>query len=150
MPFTAIQSLDTMPDRRKVLVVGRDAIEAKDSTSTRLAVLASEGRAVIVLDQTNPLKYQAIPAEMELAPRTKKSDFGDEVPTAEGRTAFIEDTSHPALRGLKDKDFFTWGPDHCGLPQCLRETDARRQEPVQCGPRLRNTRRWSRCRSARA
>ena len=70
-----------------------------DSTSTRLAVLASEGRAVIVLDQTHPLKYQAIPAEMDLAPRTKKNDFGTEVPTAEGRTAFIEDTSHPAFAG---------------------------------------------------
>jgi beta-galactosidase len=116
-----------------------------------LAVLASEGRAVVVLDQSNPLKYQAIPAEMELAPRTKKSDFGDEMPTAEGRTAFIEDISHPALRGLKDKDFFTWGPDlpaaQAGQPKVAESAHLVFRNAyvkptrggkslIQCGPRL--------------
>ena len=134
--FTALQSLDTVPASAKVLVVGRDAIQAKDSTSTRLAVCASEGRAVIVLDQSNPLKFQAIPAEMELAPRFKKSDFGAEVPAADGRTAFIEDTSHPALRGLKDKDFFTWGPDHLVFRNAYMKPTRGGKSLVQCGPRL--------------
>jgi beta-galactosidase len=151
VPFATVQSLDTVPAGAKVLVVGRDAIEGKVSTSTRLAVLASEGRAVVVLDQSNPLKYQAIPAEMELAPRTKKSDFGDEMPTAEGRTAFIEDISHPALRGLKDKDFFTWGPDlpaaQAGQPKVAESAHLVFRNAyvkptrggkslIQCGPRL--------------
>ena len=142
-PFTAVQSLDAIPAGAKVLVVGRDAIEASQSTSTRLAVCASQGRAVVVLDQTNPLKYQAIPAEMELAPRAKKNDFGAEVPTAEGRTAFIEDTSHPALRGLKDKDFFTWGPDlpagsagHLVFRNAYVKPTRGGKSLVQCGPRL--------------
>ena len=135
-PFTALQSLDAVPASAKVLVVGRDAIEAKDSTSTRLAVLASEGRAVVVLDQTQPLKYQAIPAEMDLAPRVKKNDFGMEIPTAEGRTAFLEDTSHPALRGLQDKDFFTWGPDHLVYRNAYVKPTRGGKSLVQCGPRL--------------
>ena len=135
-PFTSIQSLETIPADAKVLLVGRDAIDARDSTSTRLAVLASEGRAVIVLDQTNPLKYQAIPAEMELAPRTKQSDFGSEIPTAEGRTAFLEDAAHAALRGLKDKDFFTWGPDQLVFRSAYIKPTRGGKSLVQCGPRL--------------
>ncbi|MGA2656100.1 MAG: hypothetical protein ABSH34_01145, partial [Verrucomicrobiota bacterium] len=151
LPFTAVQSLDTLAAGAKVLVVGRDAIGANESTSTRLASCASEGRAVIVLDQAHPLKYQAIPAEMELAPRAKRNEFGAQVPASEGRTAFIEDTSHPALRGLKDKDFFTWGPDppaaQAGQPGAAQSghlvfrnaylKPARGGKSLlQCGPRL--------------
>ncbi len=141
--FTKLPSLDDVPPSVRVLVVGRDALTAAESTSTRLAVQASEGRAVIVLDQTNPLKYQAIPAELELAPRSHKNDFGMEVPTAEGRTAFLEDTAHPALQGLQDKDFFTWGPDRpSGSPAHLVFRNAYVKPTrggkslVQCGPRL--------------
>jgi beta-galactosidase len=152
VPSATVQSLDTVPAGAKVLVVGRDAIEAKESTSTRLAVLASEGRAIVVLDQAHPLRYQAIPAEMDLAPRAKKNDFGAEVPTAEGRTAFIEDASHPALRGLADKDLFTWaadppaaqsgqtGPARTDSDLVFRNAYAKptrgARSLVQCGPRL--------------
>ncbi|MGO8700813.1 MAG: glycoside hydrolase family 2 TIM barrel-domain containing protein [Limisphaerales bacterium] len=144
LTFTTVTSLDTIPADAKVLVVGGDAIQAEESTSTRLAVCASQGRAVIVLDQSHPLKYQAIPAEMELAPQTKKNEFGAEVPAAEGRTAFIEDTSHPALRGLMDKDFFTWGPDlseaQAGAHRVFRNAYVKPtrggKSLIQCGPRL--------------
>jgi hypothetical protein len=135
-PFTAVDSLNAIPPGAKVLVVGRDAIAEDDSTSTRLAVLASEGHAVVVLDQSHPLKYQALPAEMELAPRTKKDSFGTEVPTAEGSTAFIEDTSHLALRGLKDKDFFTWGPHHLVFRNAYLKPTRGGKSLIQCGPRL--------------
>ena len=53
---------------------------------------------MIVLEQKNPLKYQALPAEMEAA-------------TNEGRVGFAEDLDHPVFRGLAQKDFFTWGAD---------------------------------------
>jgi hypothetical protein len=135
-PCTVITSLETIPAEAKVLVVGRDAIDAKDSTSTRLAVLASEGHSIVVLDQSNPLRYQAIPAEMELAPRTKRSDFGAEIPAADGRTAFLEDVSHPVLRGLKDKDFFTWGPDRLVFRNAYLKPTRGGKSLVQCGPRL--------------
>lgn len=134
--FTPVQSLEAVPSQARVLVVGSDAIESTNSTSTRLAVLASEGRAVIVLDQSNPLKYQAVPAELELAPRSKKNEFGSEIPTAEGRTAFIEDASHETLRGLKDKDFFTWGPDHLVFRNAYLKPTRGGKSLIQCGPRL--------------
>jgi beta-galactosidase len=117
-------------------VVGRDALQAGDSTSTRLAVLASEGRSVVVLDQSHPLKYQALPAELEPAPRTKKNEFGTAVPAAEGRTAFLEDLSHAAVRGLKDQDFFTWGPEQLVFRNAYLKPTRGGKSLVQCGPRL--------------
>ncbi|MCB1125497.1 MAG: hypothetical protein KDM81_03300, partial [Verrucomicrobiae bacterium] len=134
--FTAVQSLNNLPDAVKVLIIGPNGIDAVNSTSTRLAVLASEGRAVVVLDQDHPLRYQAIPAEMELAPRFRKNDFGTEVPTAEGRTAFIEDASHPALRDLQDKDFFTWGPNRLVFRNAYVKPTRGGKSLIQCGPRL--------------
>ena len=138
LAFTAVNTLENLPDA-KVLVIGRDAIKAAESTSTALAAWASAGRAVVVLDQSHPLKYQALPAEMDLAPRSKRSDFGDEVPLAEGRTAFIEDASHPALAGLKDKDFFTWGPDHIVYRNAYVKPTRGGKSLVQVGPRLEHS-----------
>ncbi|MBN2475144.1 MAG: hypothetical protein JXB62_11085 [Pirellulales bacterium] len=136
VPLRSVASLDALPADAKVLLVGRDAIEEDQSTSTRLAVYASQGRSVVVLDQSSPLKYQAVPAEMKLAPRTKRSDFGEEVPAADGRTAFIEDASHPGFEGLKNKDFFTWGPDHLVFRNAYLKPTRGAKSLVQCGPRL--------------
>ncbi len=135
-PFNEVTTLESVPASTRVLVVGSDALDEQASTSTRLAVLASEGRAVVVLDQDHPLKFQAIPAELELAPPTRKSDFGADVPASEGQTAFLEDTSHPALRGLKDKDFFTWGPGRWVYRNAYRKPARGAKSLVQCGPRL--------------
>lgn len=137
--FTPVASLDALPAKARVLVVGRDALTPTNQTSTQLAAWAAAGRAVVVLDQTHPLKYQALPAEMDLAPRTKKNEFGTEVPTAEGRTAFVEDTAHPAVRGLQDADFFTWGPDNLVFRHAYVKPTRGGKSLVQCGPRLANT-----------
>ncbi len=145
VPFATVTSLDR-PPQTKVLLIGRDAIEAGESTSTRLAALASEGRAVIVLDQSHPLRYQALPAELELAPRSRQNDFGMEIPTSEGRSAFVEDASHPAVHGLRDKDFFTWGPDVAGASarhliyrNAYVKPTRGAKSLIQCGPRLEHS-----------
>ena len=53
---------------------------------------------MLLLEQQNPLRYQGLnPAEIDAE-------------TNVGRVGFCEDLSHPILRGLKDKDFFTWEP----------------------------------------
>lgn len=133
-----VARLDTLP-LVKVLIVGPDALSEGDSTSTALAAFASAGRAVIVLDQTNVLKYQALPAEMGLAERTRRSDFGMEIPAADGKTAFIEDSSHPALRGLRDKDFFTWPGDHWVYRNAYVKPVRGGKSLIQVGPRLANS-----------
>ena len=93
--FTALANLDTLPAQAKVLLLGQDAVTPALEADTRFAAYALDGHRVIVLEQDNPLKYQAIPAEME-------SDRN------EGRTGFPEDLNHPIFAGLAEKDFFTW------------------------------------------
>ena len=134
--FAEVQSLDALPVAARVLLIGRNAINSHQNVSPRLAAYASEGRSVVILDQANPLQYQAIPAEMELAPRSKKNDFGTEIPTADGSVAFIEDASHPVLQGLKDKDFFTWGPNQLVYRNAYVKPTRGGKSLVQCGPRL--------------
>ncbi|TWU42344.1 glycosyl hydrolase 2 galactose-binding domain-containing protein [Novipirellula artificiosorum] len=134
--FLAMDSFDQMPDEVKVLLIGRDAIDESDCTSTKLSVLAARGHAVVVLDQSHPLKYQAIPAEMKLAPATKLDSFDNEIVTHNGTTAFIEVATHPALAGLLDKDFFTWGPDHLVFRNAYLKPTRGAKSLIQCGPRL--------------
>jgi beta-galactosidase len=122
-----VNSLENLP-QTKVLILGPDALSETDSTSTTLAGFASGGKAVIVLDQTNVLKYQALPAEIELAERTRRSEFGMAVPAADGKTAFLEDSSHPVLKGLH------LAGRSLGVPQRLCEAHARRQEPAPGRP----------------
>ncbi|MEN6338348.1 MAG: glycoside hydrolase family 2 TIM barrel-domain containing protein, partial [Phycisphaerales bacterium] len=133
-----VSSLENLP-QNKVLVIGPDALSEGESTSTTLAAFASTGKAVIVLDQANVLKYQALPAEMEPAERTHRNDFGMEVPAADGKTAFIEDSSHPVLKGLLDKDFFTWPGDHWVYRNAYFKPVRGGKSLVQVGPRLVNS-----------
>ncbi|HSW00055.1 MAG TPA: hypothetical protein VLI39_07780 [Sedimentisphaerales bacterium] len=133
-----VSSLENLP-QTKVLIVAPDALSEADCTSTALAVFASSGRAVIVLDQTHVLKYQALPAEMEPAERTRRNDFGTEIPAADGKTAFIEDSSHPAFHGLLDKDFFTWPGDHRVYRNAYVKPVRGAKSLIQVGPRLTNS-----------
>jgi hypothetical protein len=94
---------------------------------------------VIVLDQTNVLKYQALPVEMELAERTRRSEFGMPVPAADGKTAFLEDSSHPVFKGLQDKDFFTWPDDHWVYRNAYVKPTRGGKSLLQVGSRLQNS-----------
>lgn len=125
VPFTLLADLKALPDGAKVLLIGRDALDATESTSSRLAAWASAGRAVVVLEQAHPLKFQALPADVEA--------------TAEGgRVGFAEDAGHPAFRHLKDKDFFTWGPDEHLYKNAYRKPTRGARSLLQCGDTLRN------------
>ncbi|MGO9115205.1 MAG: glycoside hydrolase family 2 TIM barrel-domain containing protein [Thermoguttaceae bacterium] len=126
IPFKAVDDLASLPKSAKVLVVGKDALDAVESTSSRLAALASEGRAVIVLEQKNPLKYQALPAEIETAANL-------------GRVAFAEDLEHPAFRGLAQTDFFTWAPDEILFRNAYAKPVRGAKSLVQCGKLLQNS-----------
>jgi beta-galactosidase len=136
VPFARIASIDSVPETVKLIVVGRDAISEAEATSPKLAALASKGHSVLVLDQAYPLRYQAIPAEMDLAPRFKKDSFDHDIPAAEGAVAFLEDASHPSLEGLENSDFFTWGPDHRVFHNAYIKPTRGAKSLVQCGPRL--------------
>ncbi|MFP4381093.1 MAG: glycoside hydrolase family 2 TIM barrel-domain containing protein [Candidatus Sumerlaeia bacterium] len=97
--FTEIQNIKQIPASAQVIIVGKDAIPESGRTDTMWYSLAAQGKRVIILDQENPLRHQATPADIR--------------PTEHvGRFGFSEDLSHPIFAGLKQKDFFTWGNDH--------------------------------------
>ncbi|MBI5383711.1 MAG: hypothetical protein HZA90_03390 [Verrucomicrobia bacterium] len=125
-PFTALCSLETLPASAKVLLVASDALSETESTSTRLAAWASASRAVVVLEQTSPLRFQALPCEMEPAQN-------------EGRVAFAEDLGHPAFRDLQQKDFFTWGPDSVVYRNAYLKPTRGAKSLVQCDDQLRHS-----------
>ncbi len=126
VPFTRISALSQAPGGAKVLIVGKDALTPVQSTSSQLAAFASTGKTVIVLEQANPLHYQAIPGEM--APDT---NFGG--------IAFMEDADNPILRGLEQRDFFAWGPDGQVYRNAYIKPASGGKSLIQCGEKLQET-----------
>lgn len=124
--FTALNSLSNLPANGKVLLIGKDALTADESTSTTLAVWAAAGRVVLALEQKNPIKYTALPAAME-------------PDTNEGRTAFIEDSSHPAFLNLRDSDFYTWPGGETVYRNAYEKPTRGAKSLLQCDNRLART-----------
>ncbi|HRT96398.1 MAG TPA: glycoside hydrolase family 2 TIM barrel-domain containing protein [Planctomycetota bacterium] len=124
--FTPLADLKALPETGKVLLLGKDALDAAESTSSRLAAWALGGRRLIALEQKNPLKFQALPCEMEAQ-------------TNRGTTAFAEDLNHPALRGLAQKDFFTWGGDELVYRDAYAKPTRGAKSLIQCHTLLQST-----------
>ncbi len=137
--FTMLNSLANLPATGRVLVIGEDALTVEQSTSSALAAWASSGRSVVVLDQKNPLKYQAITADMDVAPATSRNEFGEEISVSSGALAFPEDLNHPAMRGLQSGDFMGWAPDNAVYRSAYLKPIRGARSLVQCGPRLAQT-----------
>jgi hypothetical protein len=127
IPFTPLSSLEPPPVPGKVWLVGTDALTAADTSSTAFAAYAAGGGRVLLLEQEHPLRYQGLgPAEVE---------FQQNV----GRTAFLEDASHPLLRGLQDKDFFTWEPGEVVYKNAYLKPQRGARSLVQCNESLLNS-----------
>jgi beta-galactosidase len=125
-PFTPVASLDALPATGKVILVGRNALDRVNSTSSQLAACAADERRVIVLEQQHPLHFQGLPAEMS-------------ADTNQGTTAFAENLTHPALRGLAQKDFFTWGPDEIVYRNAYHKPVRGARSLIQCHDLLQNS-----------
>lgn len=124
--FASVTNLAAVPTATRVLLIGPDALTPAEATSSHLAAWASAGRRVVVLEQSNPLKYQGLPCEMNAEQN-------------EGRTAFLEDAGHPALRGLADQDFFTWGTDELVYRNAYEKPTRGAKSLIQCHRRLKNS-----------
>lgn len=125
--FTTLSSLAQLPATCRVLLIGKNALTLEESTSSRLAAFAAEGGRVLVLEQENPLKYQGLPVSMESE-------------TNEGSVVFIEDTSHPTLQGLQEKDFFTWPHDALVYHNAYQKpSSGAARSVIECGAGLTNT-----------
>jgi len=120
--FTLISALNNLP-KDDVLLIGRDALTEAESASSTLAAWAAGGGRLVILEQKFPLKYQGLPAQMEPSQNV-------------GRTAFIEDESHPALSGLKSSDFFAWPAGEVVYRNAYEKPTRGAQSLIQCDNRL--------------
>ena len=127
VPFTALDALTPPPAPGKVWLVGHDALAAADASSSAFAAYAAGGGRVILLEQEQPLRFQGLhPAEVDFQTNT-------------GRVAFTEDTSHPLLRGLQDRDFFTWEPGEVVYRNAYLKPQRGARSLVQCNESLLNS-----------
>jgi beta-galactosidase len=122
-PFRETASLDSLPGKLKVLIVGPDALTPRQATDPRWVALAAEGVRVLVLDQAHPLHYQAVPAD--LAP----TDYT-------GRIAFPENLEHPTFAGLGKEDFFCWSGDHVVYRHAYKKASRGARSLLQCDDEL--------------
>ncbi len=125
--FVTLGSLNSLPAGTKVLVIGKNAIGQVESGSSRLAAYAAAGHVVILLEQNNPLKYQALPAEMKPA-------------TNSGSIAYCEDLDHPLFSGIKAQDFIVWTGDRGTVYRdAYEKPTSRARSLIQCGQGLQNS-----------
>jgi beta-galactosidase len=123
IPFRELAGFDTLPAKTHVLIVGPDALTARQATDPRWVALAASGARVLVLDQKHPLHYQAVPADLE---PTEHS----------GRIAFPENLGHPAFDNLAGSDFFTWSGDHIVYRNAYRKATRGARSLLQCDDEL--------------
>jgi hypothetical protein len=124
---TTLNRLAPPPVSGKVWLIGQDALTPAEGATGLLVAYAATGGRVVVLEQENPLRYQGLnPAEIEVEHNI-------------GRVAFSEDLTHPILRGLKDKDFFTWEPGEIVYRNAYVKPQRGAKSLLQCNESLTNS-----------
>ncbi|MDR3692246.1 MAG: glycoside hydrolase family 2 TIM barrel-domain containing protein [Fimbriimonas sp.] len=124
--FHPVLSLDRLPADVPNLLVGPDAISEQESTNPRLAAFAADGHRVLVLEQTHPLHFGALPTEISVA-------------QGGGAFGFAEDATHPALTGLTDADLRGWGQNARLYERPYLKAARGIKSIVEVGPRLGQT-----------
>ncbi len=126
--FTEIKRFEDLPLTTNVVIVGKDSLTPAQASSPKWKTLASIGAKVIVLEQTNRLRDQALPADLTIVAPTEsnqKSEFF-------GRIAFPENPEHPVFNGLTTQDFFTWSNDHIVYRNPYKKASHGATSLVQC------------------
>ena len=126
IPFRDVAKFEDLPDSMSVVIIGKDALDERQSTDPKLQALAANGAAVIVLEQIHPLHYLAIPADLEPTGFT-------------GRIGFIENLQNGCFAGLDQQDFMTWSKDHILYRNAYRKATRGATSLVQCDEELNCT-----------
>ncbi len=121
--YTPVKTLAALPAGLQVLLVGPNALSARESGASRLEAWAVGGRRVIVLEQKHPLEYESTPADLTTAYNVCYTGFGINFA---GRV----------LRGLRQKDFFTWGNSAIIAVHPYHQPHRAATPVVVCGNRL--------------
>ena len=120
---TPIDDWKNPPAGTKLLIVGPDAVGAKESADPAWVGLLARGINVLVLDQAHPLRYLAVPAPLEPTSFT-------------GSIAFPENLAHPAFSGLATSDFFTRTGDGTVYRNVYRKPQRGARSLMQCDREL--------------
>ncbi len=145
IPFTATTSIDAIPAGTKVLVLGPDSIPIERVSDPLWYDRAVRGLKVVVLDQRYPLRYRALPADLEPLDEEPtvwarmQAKAAGATPELRGRYGFIEDVAHPIFVGLVQDDFFTWGADHVVYRNPYRKGSSGYRSLFQCEEGLAGT-----------
>ena len=126
LTVTPVTQLGHIPPQVKTLLISPNALDPATATSSRLAAWASAGRAVIVLEQENPLKFQGLPGEMA-------------ADANHGCIAFAEDPEGPLFAGLAQKDLFCWGDDNWLYRDAYVKPVSGGKSILQCDLKLADT-----------
>ena len=108
-----------VPAGAKVVIVGADAISSNQTSDTAWLILAARGVNVLVLDQENPLRFKALPADLEVTDHS-------------GSISFAEDLGHPAIAGLDQPDFFCWSGNHISYRNAYKKGTRGFRSLIQC------------------
>ncbi len=124
--FKSLSSLSALAPDIPILIIGPNALTEAESTNPKLAAFAVDGHKVIVLEQKNPLRYGALPTQLE--PANGGGAFG-----------FADDASHPVIRGLMNEDFRAWGPNARLYEKPYVKAARGFRSLIEVGPRLSQT-----------
>ncbi|MFW6286610.1 MAG: hypothetical protein ACOC29_01590, partial [Candidatus Sumerlaeota bacterium] len=94
-----VNSMAEIPADFELLIVGRNAVSEKQATDIQWIKWASGGRKVLVLEQENPLHYQAVGTDLE------PSEY-------KGRIVFSQNLDHPVFADIDQEDLTCWSGDH--------------------------------------
>ena len=125
--FTAVDSVDALKtSQAQILLIGRDAVPENRAADPFWMGLAASGKRLIVLEQQQPLRYQAVPADFDIS-------------SYRGRIAYPEDLTHPVFAGLDTQDFRCWSGDHTSYKSPYRKPTSGARSLLQCDDRLNYT-----------
>ncbi len=94
-----VNSMNEIPADFELLIVGRDAINKQQSTDIQWLKWASSSRKILVLEQENPLHYQAVGTDLE------PSEY-------DGRIVFSQNLEHPVFKDIEQADLTCWSGNH--------------------------------------
>ncbi len=121
--FKPVRSLAEIPAKFGLLILGKNAVTAADATNPRWLELAGNGGKILALDQEEPLRYQALPADLEVSKHN-------------GRIAFPQEAGHPVFDGLAEEDFFTWSGNGLVYRNAYRKATAGARSLAHCDDEL--------------
>ncbi len=123
LDFEPLAKPEDLPAGESLLLIAPGELAADQATKPIWQRLAADGARIVVLEQVHPLKYQALPADLDPV-------------DVEGRIAFSENPAHPIFERIHRDDLSLWSPDHLTYRKPYRKATSGAVSLVQCDEEL--------------